>query len=177
MSYNNNKKGSQCCSGFQFTLKIPIAPTPASRPRVGKWGSYYSGPYAEWRKEAEEWMREKFGDRVAQKAFPDKEPVSVSLLFFAEKPRTSRLTFPRGDVDNYAKGVLDILTKFAPLWKDDDQVVELQVVKMFSCDSEYVNEPCVIVQVRPAGTPTDVDWRIDPRIIEWADKTRRMDYD
>ncbi len=46
---------------------------------------------------------------------------------FVEKPKTGKLLTPRGDVDNFAKGPLDIGT--GRLWVDDDQIIDLRATK------------------------------------------------
>lgn len=37
-----------------------------------------------------------------------------------------------GDLDNYAKAILDIITKSKRIWKDDKQVDELKIVRKYS---------------------------------------------
>ena len=56
--------------------------------------------------------------------------LDVKLYLFIEKPKTSKLLYPRPDVDNYAKSILDLLN--GKLWKDDQQVIQLLVNKQWS---------------------------------------------
>lgn len=79
-----------------ITIVFDLAPVPASRPRVGKFGTYYAKSYADWMKEAAGFVK-------------------AAL-----------------DVDNYAKGPLDVITKSGKVWGDDKQVVSLRVSKRYT---------------------------------------------
>lgn len=120
-------------SKFVFDL----APVPASRPRVGKFGTYYAKGYADWMKDAAKFVpAEKLQGELA---------VFLEVLCKSPAKRTSDA--PMGDVDNYAKGPLDVITK-SGLWDDDRQVVKLCVEK------RYVNAgetPCTKVSVVEVG--------------------------
>ena len=63
-------------------------------------------------------------------------PVRVTLVHVARKPATSKRLFPRGDVDNYDKAVLDAITSHTNVWNDDDQVIELHSSKAFANNGE-----------------------------------------
>lgn len=110
-------------------LAFAIEPAPASRPRVGKFGTFYSGSYKTWMAEALKLFPKDSFETQLEGA------ISVSMIVRCTKAKTSKLMFPRGDVDNYAKGPLDILTK-AGLWGDDTQVVRLSVTKRFTAPGE-----------------------------------------
>lgn len=63
-------------------------------------------------------------------------PLFVRLTSVVQKAKTSKLLWPRGDVDNYAKAPLDAITKAQVLWHDDDQVLELVTSKRFALPGE-----------------------------------------
>lgn len=58
------------------------------------------------------------------------------------KPKTTKRDYPRGDTDNYAKAILDAMTKAGPFFEDDDQVTALMVTKRFAEPDE---EPRTII--------------------------------
>jgi len=108
---------------------LAVKPVPASRPRVSKWGTYYAKTYETFRKDA----------TVALNSFdgvPTDRPVIVWIEVVVEKPKTGKLLLPKGDVDNYAKGPLDVFTKAQKFWADDDQVVGLSVFKRYAQPGE-----------------------------------------
>lgn len=63
---------------------------------------------------------------------PLEGPLIVELYLWLEKPRSVKRYFPtaRGDVDNYAKGVLDAMNGI--IWHDDAQIVTLIAHKQYS---------------------------------------------
>lgn len=52
-----------------------------------------------------------------------------------QRPKSTRLHCPKGDVDNYVKGVMDAATK-ARVWHDDTNVVALGVTKRWTLPDE-----------------------------------------
>lgn len=61
---------------------------------------------------------------------PLEGPVTVGMIVTVQRPKTTKLDAPKPDIDNYAKAVLDAMTK-AGLWHDDTQVVFLGVKKQW----------------------------------------------
>lgn len=114
-------------TGAYMTAQIAVAPVVASRPRVGRWGVYYNKTYANWMKAAEV-----TGDDLRR--FDG--PCAVIIEQIVEKPKTSKLDYPRGDIDNFAKGPLDVITKSEKLWADDVQIVSLTAFKRFANPGE-----------------------------------------
>lgn len=108
-------------------LRVDLAPVPASRPRVSKWGTYYTGTYKQWIKDAEATIPE------ADVTFEGN--LSVTLDLVAARPKTTKRDNPRGDIDNYIKAVLDALTKKG-YWNDDDQIVHLYAHKRWPTPGE-----------------------------------------
>lgn len=109
-----------------------IEPVPASRPRFRAFTpkgkkmpivtTYHAGRYKEFLKEAET-------------AIPPADhlhdgPLTVSVIAFVTPARTTKRAYPRGDVDNYVKGILDVMTRKG-YWHDDDQITKLAVEKRY----------------------------------------------
>lgn len=125
-------------------LSLALAPMPAPRPRFramivrGKAiGTAYSPKeYKEWQEAAVAAIKEQVHEDLSLEG-----PLSVGLVVTARRPKTTKLFAPKPDVDNYAKAVLDVLTK-AAVWLDDSQVACLAVKK------EWGDADCILVEVR-----------------------------
>lgn len=113
--------------GLVVDLKVYLNPVPASRPRVTRWGTYYAKRYKEWMQAAAELIPE---SPVKQEG-----NLAVFVSCVVQKPKTTKRANPNGDIDNYAKAVLDAVTK-AGYWNDDDQIVELTIIKRFTNQDE-----------------------------------------
>ena len=70
-------------------------------------------------------------------------PVVVWLEFFMDKPKSSKLPTPRGDIDNYAKAVLDSMQL---LIENDSLVTWLHAGKYYADED---NPPGVIIKLYP----------------------------
>jgi Holliday junction resolvase RusA-like endonuclease len=121
-----------------------IEPVPASRPRVPRFGKpYYVGRYAEFIKQA--------GSAIPAADKCHEGNLRVTIICVITKPKTTKRSNPRGDVDNYAKGILDAMTKKG-YWNDDDQIVSLEIVKKFTVDhGTWRTEAGFIVTVEELG--------------------------
>tara|TARA_B100001250_G_scaffold412858_1_gene445223 strand:+ start:1689 stop:2030 length:342 start_codon:yes stop_codon:yes gene_type:complete len=106
---------------------------PASRPRVTRWGTYYGKRHSQYVKESAVFFK---GIEYTLPNFID--PVDVHLDLFVKRPKTTKRLFPVGDVDNYAKIILDELVKYKIL-RDDDLVLKLKVKKQFADNIEGTN--------------------------------------
>jgi Holliday junction resolvase RusA-like endonuclease len=105
-------------------FRIGVVPLPAPRPRVTKFGSaYMPASYKAYQKQ------------IAA-ALPPKPPLAFANELFVEiefvcKPiAKSKYTTPMGDLDNFAKGVMDTLTDEG-WWEDDRQIMKLNLSKRF----------------------------------------------
>ena len=61
-------------------------------------------------------------------------PLLVSVWLYVTRPKSTKLEFPKPDVDNYVKSVLDACNGLA--WEDDYQVAGLVVEKAWAKPSE-----------------------------------------
>lgn len=122
--------------GALSTFLLAIEPAPASRPRVGRFGVYYGKTYETFRKMSLPLAQ-------AFPGIPTQAPLFVLIECISTKPKTGKLQYPRADVDNLAKGPLDVMTKAAKFWADDNQVVGLAVFKRYAEPGE---EPGVKIE-------------------------------
>ena len=106
-------------------LHIGGKPVPAARPRVSKWGTYYPKTYSNWLKAS--WQYVQSLDHL-----PTGTPFALLIEVVAEPLKASKFTTPMGDVYNFSKGPLDLITKSKTVWNDDRQVVFMAVAKRFA---------------------------------------------
>lgn len=117
-------------------IVIGLAPVPAARPRVAKFGTYYPPTYKAWKKDAR-WFMPKVSD-------PLQGPLAVDMEIICKRPQKPTSSIPVGDVDNYAKAALDAVND-ATIWGDDKQVVSMHVSKRYAEPGE---EPCTIINIK-----------------------------
>lgn len=110
--------------------RFDINPVAASRPRVGKWGAYYTGTYKEFREEAAAKVYEVLGIDIQ----PLSGPLAVSIELYVKRPKTTERGWPKADIDNFAKAVLDTMNK--KVWDDDSQIVSIYVTKQWAAPGE-----------------------------------------
>ena len=110
--------------------RFPISPVAASRPRVSRWGSYYTGAYKTFRADAKPIVEE-----VTKGVTPTADKLKVWVECFVTKPATTKLSAPRPDVDNYLKSIFDLLN--GVIWEDDSQIVFVQASKAWSDNDGY----------------------------------------
>lgn len=126
-----------------FTLVVCVPPTPASRPRVTRWGTYYTKTYMAWRTLADQ--------AIPKSTKPALEGNLNALIeFVCQRPKTTKRACPRGDIDNHIKAILDAITgtkkNLKGYWNDDDQVTELHATKRWAEPSE---EPHTTIRITP----------------------------
>jgi Holliday junction resolvase RusA-like endonuclease len=123
-----------------YVEKEPVA---ASRPRVGKWGAYYSGPYQKYRQTMPDMV-----DEIVKQlpATFDGLCLCVHMLMVVEQPKSTSLEYPDPDLDNYCKAVWDQMN--AKVWDDDSRIVQTRLLKRWSRPDL---EPGVYVVVESNG--------------------------
>jgi Holliday junction resolvase RusA-like endonuclease len=122
---------------------IQVDPAPASRPRVSRqgWAYYPKGtPYARWKKEAAEFL-DGCGFPAGLEAHTG--PLDVKVLVMVRRPKTTKLSHPKPDLDNYTKAVLDSLN--GRLFKDDSQVVNLVAAKSWAPPGQAGSVEVVVI--------------------------------
>jgi Holliday junction resolvase RusA-like endonuclease len=116
--------------GALLHLHAQTTPSPSHRPRVTRSGiAYLAKPYAAYLNDCQQQFAEQ---HVGP---PIEGRLGVVIETVVEKPRTTKLTDPRGDTDNYGKGCLDGATK-AGVWVDDAQVIHLGLTRRFAEQGE-----------------------------------------
>jgi Holliday junction resolvase RusA-like endonuclease len=110
--------------------RFPINPIAASRPRVSRYGAYFTGPYKKFRSEASLIINRVLGRNFT----PLSGKLAVDIECHVTRPKTTKLEYPRADVDNYSKSILDCLN--GKLWDDDSQIVALFISKKWAKEGE-----------------------------------------
>jgi Holliday junction resolvase RusA-like endonuclease len=105
---------------------FPISPIAASRPRLSKHGAYYTGPYKRFREECAECVYKVLGADFE----PLDTPLSVDLELYITRPKTTKLTQPKADIDNFVKAIFDVMNK--RLWVDDTLVRAMYATKQWA---------------------------------------------
>lgn len=126
-------------------VRIVIDPMPCPRPRVGRFGAYYPVKYSNWRAMFQEEL-----DRVVGKGFkPIADILAVDVILECRRPRSTKLAYPKPDIDNYAKAVLDACN--GVLWLDDSQIISLYASKAWTPTSKC--DPTVAIALIPITPP------------------------
>lgn len=108
-------------------LVLKVKPVPASRPRISRRGfAYYGKTYEAFRNE----MRAALKKARKPQGCPLLGPLAVKVRFFCIKPKKVTMRWPKGDLDNYVKAILDSLNGWA--WEDDSQIIWLEADKQYS---------------------------------------------
>lgn len=117
---------------------LPITPNAAQRSRCvcrGRFPTLYlDGKYRDWRTEAERLLRE-IAATEDFRAVAER-PVRVETEVVVARPKTTKLDAPRGDLDNYEKGLWDAITATGKWWVDDKQIVESLTSKRWTNPGE-----------------------------------------
>jgi len=116
-----------CLDMSLLLLSVPCDPCPCPRPRISKWGAYYPPRYRKWKKEFPELLARQTD--LCGLVLPLRGPLETEINIFVKRPKTSKLAFPKPDIDNYVKAVLDGSNKI--LWEDDSQIQTLRARKQW----------------------------------------------
>jgi len=65
---------------------------------------------------------------------PLQGPLAVVIELYVTRPKTTKLDYPKPDIDNYAKAVLDVLNGL--MWEDDSQIISVYVTKQWAEEEE-----------------------------------------
>lgn len=116
------------------SFRLAIEPMPTPRPRARCISVPGRKPIASFYspKEYQDWQKEAARLLAKIEAFPVEGTCIVSITCAVTKPKTTKLPCPKPDVDNYAKGILDAITKDGRFWADDTQVRMLMVSKLWA---------------------------------------------
>ena len=127
--------------GDSFTLCLRSRPVPASRPRVTRWGVYYTKTYTTYRKEAKGAIPLCRHDALEGE-------LGATIEFVCYKPKTTKRITPLGDIDNHVKAILDAIVGIKKEPKgyinDDDQIAHLIASKRWAVEGE---EPHTLVTI------------------------------
>ena len=133
---------------MRLEITIPAKPHAQPRIRVGKWGAYYPKDHLKVLDDTIVYLKNTSSIMKWEKT---EAPVKITIVSVCKAPARlkkqviiarKRLFKPtKPDIDNYAKFVLDAITKAGNIWKDDNQVVELVQRKFYAQPTEepYTN--------------------------------------
>lgn len=63
---------------------------------------------------------------------PTADSVTLDVEFHIPRYKTSSYPYPRTDIDNLLKALMDGMTRAGVFWEDDHLVTELNAMKVFS---------------------------------------------
>lgn len=136
MMLTTTKRMTKTSNGVRrVAFTLPGDPVPASRPRIrtfkarnGKTisSAYYAGKYKTYLDEAPTAIPE------SPITFEKAESLHVKVTFYCKQPLKPANPYPKADLDNYIKAILDAIGKNGTYWHDDVQVVSLRAYKTYT---------------------------------------------
>jgi Holliday junction resolvase RusA-like endonuclease len=121
-----------------ISLKLPITPIPAARPRFGKGFTYTPKKYRDFKELAKLYLLDRYPGKPLEGA------LEVCVVFSIEKPRSVKREYPhvKPDIDNFIKAIFDSANEI--LWHDDSQIVDLHTFKIYGI-------PSITISVKQKG--------------------------
>lgn len=130
MGMTKNSKGKD---NEAVVLTVYVPPVPASRPRVTRWGTYYTKTYKSYREAADAAIPRSINPPLTGN-------LKVTIDFACHRPPTTKRLSPRGDIDNHIKAILDSVVGHKKNPKgyitDDMQITELYALKRWVLTGE-----------------------------------------
>jgi Holliday junction resolvase RusA-like endonuclease len=124
----------------KIQLEIPFEVTSASRPRVTRYGTFYSKNYEAFRKVVGEWLDK-------QKIIKLNGALSFKVIFLMPIPKSwsnkkkeaSKETYciSHKDIDNMQKAIFDVLQGKA--FDDDCQIAHIEATKMWTAGPGHIS--------------------------------------
>jgi len=142
-NYKYSKKVKGSSTYKRLELFLPVRPVPASRPRISRYGSYYTKTYTDFRREAYSYLKQvpnKFNDTSGR--------FKITLEIISYRPKKPSKSYPRGDNDNYEKSYYDSITYAGIAWDDDVQIVENITTKRYQEEGEDYGARIIIEQLK-----------------------------
>ena len=127
-------------------VEFNIIPTPASRPRVTRWSTYYGKKYTKFREDmliltSKVKSVPLEGNIYAELVF--NVPIPKSWPKWKKATKTGAYCDNHADIDNYCKAILDSLN--GVYYEDDKQIVMLKATMYWS---EVANIKCNFNQLK-----------------------------
>jgi Holliday junction resolvase RusA-like endonuclease len=114
-------------------VSFEINPTPASRPRVTRWGTFYGKKYKGFKKDMDELLLDIDKEWLEGLIFADMTffvAIPKSWSKKKKKLKSGQWCDNNADLDNYEKAILDSLS--GAYFHDDRQIVQQQSKKIWA---------------------------------------------
>lgn len=113
-------------------LVLNIAPVAKGRPRFGRGHTYTPRKTRQFEQKLKALLQSVYAHE------PLNQACFVNLVFYLERPKSVKRTFPmtRPDADNYTKAVIDAAN--GVLWQDDALICDLNMKKRYSEGAAYL---------------------------------------
>ena len=117
----------------RIVVSFEINPTPASRPRVTRWGTFYGKKYKGFKKDMDELLLDIDKEWLEGLIFADMTffvGIPKSWSKKKKKLKSGQWCDNNADLDNYEKAILDSLS--GEYFHDDRQIVQQQSKKIWA---------------------------------------------